>query len=73
LVTLPTFTSRMPRVRPAGQIVTIEVDETTLCVSDHCNYLIKNVLRISRRAVRRHKAYSHATNHKNRLGAVPIT
>jgi hypothetical protein len=48
----------------AGQIVTIEVDETTLRVYDHRNHLIKHVPRTSRKEVRRHKAYGHTTNQK---------
>ncbi|MBV9060763.1 MAG: hypothetical protein JOZ09_16645 [Pseudonocardiales bacterium] len=43
-------------LRYAGQIVTIEVDDTTLRVYDHRDHLIKNVLRTSREEVRRHKA-----------------
>ncbi len=50
-------------LRYAGQIVTIEVDETTLRVYDHRDHLIKNVPRTSPKEVRRHKAYGH-TNHK---------
>jgi hypothetical protein len=51
-------------LRYAGQIVTIEVDETTLRVYDHREHLIKHVPRISRKEVRRHKAYGHTTNQK---------
>ena len=51
-------------LRYAGQIVTIEVDETTLRVYDHHDQLIKNVPRTSRKEVRRHKAYGHTTNHQ---------
>jgi hypothetical protein len=51
-------------LRYAGQIVTIEVDETTLRVYDHHDHLIKNVPRTSRKEARRHKAYGHTTNHK---------
>ncbi|MCA1836690.1 MAG: IS481 family transposase [Actinobacteria bacterium] len=47
----------------AGQIVTIEVDETTLRVYDQRHHLIKNVPRTSRKEVRRHKAYGHTTSH----------
>jgi hypothetical protein len=50
-------------LRYAGQIVTIEVDETTLRLYDQRNHLIKNVPRTSRKEVRRHKAYGHTTNH----------
>ncbi|MGH3515332.1 MAG: IS6 family transposase, partial [Pseudonocardiaceae bacterium] len=49
-------------LRYAGQIVTIEVDETTLRVYDHHDHLIKTVPRSSRREVTRHKAYGHTTN-----------
>jgi hypothetical protein len=55
-------------LRYAGQIVTIEVDETTLRVYDQRDYLIKTVPRTSRREVRRHKAYGHQP--QNRLGTV---
>jgi hypothetical protein len=51
------------QLRYAGQIVTIEVDETTLRVYDQRNHLIKNVPRTSRKEVRRHKAYGHTTSH----------
>ncbi|MGH3814459.1 MAG: hypothetical protein ACRDUV_18730, partial [Pseudonocardiaceae bacterium] len=51
-------------LRYAGQIVTIEVDETTLRVYNQHDHLIKNVPRTSRKEVRRHKAYGHTTNHK---------
>ena len=51
-------------LRYAGQIVTIEVDETTLRVYDHRDHLIKTIPRTSRKEVRRHKAYGHTTNHK---------
>jgi hypothetical protein len=51
-------------LRYAGQIVTIEVDETTLRVYDQHDHLIKNVPRTSRKEVRRHKAYGHTTNHQ---------
>jgi hypothetical protein len=51
-------------LRYAGQIVTIEVDETTLRVYDHREHLIKHVPRTSRKEVTRHKAYGHTTNHK---------
>jgi hypothetical protein len=50
-------------LRYAGQIVTIEVDDTTLRVYDQRNHLIKNVPRTSRKELRRHKAYGHITNH----------
>jgi hypothetical protein len=50
-------------LRHAGQIVTIEVDETTLRVYDQRDHLIKNVPRTSRKEVRRHKAYGH-THHQ---------
>jgi hypothetical protein len=50
-------------LRYAGQIVTIEVGETTLRVYDQRDHLIKNVPRTSRKEVRRHKAYGHTTNH----------
>lgn len=50
-------------LRYAGQIVTIEVDESTLRVYDQRDHLIKNVPRTSRKEVRRHKAYGHTTNH----------
>jgi hypothetical protein len=51
-------------LRYAGQIVTIEVDETTLRVYDQRDHLIKHVPRTSRKEVHRHKAYGHTTNHK---------
>lgn len=51
-------------LRYAGQIVTIEVDETTLSVYDQRDHLIKHVPRTSRKEVARHKAYGHTTNHK---------
>ncbi|HEX8761812.1 MAG TPA: integrase core domain-containing protein, partial [Pseudonocardiaceae bacterium] len=51
-------------LRYAGQIVTIEVDDTTLRVYDQHEHLIKNVPRTSRKEVARHKAYGHTTNHK---------
>jgi hypothetical protein len=51
-------------LRYAGQIVTIEVDETTLRVYDPREHLIKTVPRTSRKEVRRHKAYGHTTNQK---------
>ena len=51
-------------LRYAGQIVTIEVDETTLRVYDHHDHLIKTIPRTSRKEVRRHKAYGHTTNHR---------
>lgn len=44
-------------LRYAGQIVTIEVDDTTLRVYDQRNQLIKTVPRTSRKEVTRHKAY----------------
>jgi hypothetical protein len=50
-------------LRYAGQIVTIEVNDTTLRVYDHRDQLIKNAPRTSRKEVRRHKAYGHTTNH----------
>jgi hypothetical protein len=50
-------------LRYAGQIVTIEVDQTTLRVYDQRNQLIKNVPRTSRKEVHHHKAYGHTTNH----------
>jgi hypothetical protein len=50
-------------LRYAGQILSIEVDETTLRVHDQCERLIKTVPRTSRKEVRRHKAYGH-TNQK---------
>jgi hypothetical protein len=49
-------------LRYAGQIVTIEVDQTTLRVYDQRNQLIKNVPRTSRKEVHHHKAYGHTTN-----------
>ncbi len=51
-------------LRYAGQIVTIEVDDTTLRVYDQREHLIKNVPRTSRKEVRRYKAYGHTTNQK---------
>jgi hypothetical protein len=51
-------------LRYAGQIVTIEVDETTLRVYDQHEHLIKNLPRTSRKEVTRHKAYGHTTNQK---------
>ncbi|MGH3673924.1 MAG: hypothetical protein ACRDSH_25365 [Pseudonocardiaceae bacterium] len=51
-------------LRYAAQIVTIDIDETTLRVYDHHEHLIKTVPRTSRKQVRRHKAYGHTTNHK---------
>jgi transposase InsO family protein len=51
-------------LRYAGQIVTIEVDETTLRLYDQHDHLIKTVPRTSRKEVRRHKAYGHTTNQK---------
>jgi hypothetical protein len=48
-------------LRYASQIVTIEVDETTLRVYDH---LINTVPRTRRKEVTRHKAYRHTTNKK---------
>ncbi|MBA2474084.1 MAG: hypothetical protein H0V41_18320 [Pseudonocardiales bacterium] len=51
-------------LRYAGQIVTIEVDETTLRVYDHRNHLIKTVPRTSHKEITRHKAYGHTTNRK---------
>ena len=49
-------------LRYAGQIVTIEVDDTTRRVYDHHDQLIKNVPGTSRKEVARHKAYGHTTN-----------
>jgi hypothetical protein len=49
-------------LRYAGQIVTIEVDETTLQVYDQRKHLIK-ISRTSRKEIRRHKADGHTTNH----------
>jgi hypothetical protein len=43
-------------LRYAGQIVTIEVDDTTLRVYDQCEYLIETAPRTSRKEVTRHKA-----------------
>jgi hypothetical protein len=43
-------------LRYAGQIVTLEVDETTLRLYDHREHLIKTVPRTSVEEVRRHKA-----------------
>jgi hypothetical protein len=51
-------------LRYAGQIVTIEIDETTLRVYDQHDHLIKQVPRTSRNEVTRHKAYGHTTNQK---------
>jgi hypothetical protein len=51
-------------LRYAGQIVTIEVDETTLRVYDQHEHLIKHIPRTSRKEVTRHKAYGHTTNQK---------
>ncbi|MCA1835807.1 MAG: IS481 family transposase, partial [Actinobacteria bacterium] len=51
-------------LRYAGQIVTIEVDETTLRVYNQRDHLIKTVPRTSRKEVHRHKAYGHTTNQK---------
>jgi transposase InsO family protein len=51
-------------LRYAGQIVTIDVDETTLQVYDQHDHLIKHVPRTSRKEVTRHKAYGHTTNQK---------
>jgi hypothetical protein len=51
-------------LRYAGQIVTIEVDETTLRLYDQHEHLIKHVPRTSRKEVTRHKAYGHTTNRK---------
>ncbi|HEX2290652.1 MAG TPA: hypothetical protein VHH53_10790 [Pseudonocardiaceae bacterium] len=51
-------------LRYAGQIVTIEIDETTLRVYDQRNHLIKHVPRTSRKEVHRHKAYGHTTKQK---------
>jgi transposase InsO family protein len=51
-------------LRYAGQIVTIEIDETTLRVYDQRDHLIKHVPRTSRKEVTRHKAYGHTTHHK---------
>jgi hypothetical protein len=48
----------------AGQIVTIEVNDTTLRVYDQREYLIKAVPRTSRKELTRHKAYGHSTNRK---------
>jgi hypothetical protein len=50
-------------LRYAGQIVTIEVDETTLRIYDQRDHLIQTVPRTSRKEVRRHKAYGRTTNH----------
>ncbi|HZS21526.1 MAG TPA: hypothetical protein VFA63_11130 [Pseudonocardiaceae bacterium] len=50
-------------LRYAGQIVTIEVDDTTLRIYDQHDHLIKNVPRTSRKEVCRRKAYGHTTNH----------
>jgi hypothetical protein len=52
------------RLHYAGQIVTIELDETPLRVYDHRDHLIKAVPRTSRKKVHRHKTYGHTTNHK---------
>jgi hypothetical protein len=52
-------------LRYAGQIVTIEVDETTLRVYDHREHLIKHVPHTSCKEVTRHKAYGHITNQKS--------
>ena len=49
-------------LRYAGQIVTIEVDETTLRVYDQRDHVIKTVPCTSGKEVRRHKAYGHTTN-----------
>jgi len=51
-------------LRYPGQIVTIEIDETTLRLYDHHDHLIKTLPRTSRKEVRRHKAYGHTTNQK---------
>jgi hypothetical protein len=51
-------------LRYARQIVTIEVDETTLRVYDHREHLIKHVPRTSRKEVTRHKAYGHTIDRK---------
>jgi hypothetical protein len=50
--------------RCRGQIVTIEVDDTTLRVYDQRDHLIKAVPRTSRKEVTRHNAYGHTTNRK---------
>lgn len=55
--------SGLPATRYAGQIVTIQVDETTLRVYDQRDHLINTVPRTSRK-VTRHKAYDQATNRK---------
>lgn len=47
----------------AGQIVTIEVDETAVRVYYQREHLINTVLRTSRKEVTR-KAYGHTTNRK---------
>jgi hypothetical protein len=51
-------------LRHAGQIITIELDETTLRLYDQHDQLIKTVPRTSRKEVTRHKAYGHTTNQK---------
>jgi hypothetical protein len=50
--------------RGEGQIVTIEVDDTTLRIYDHRDHLIKTIPRTSRKEIRRHKAYGATTNQK---------
>ena len=44
---------------PPGQIVTIEVDETTLHLYDHRDHLIKQVFHTSRKDITRQSVRSH--------------
>jgi hypothetical protein len=54
-------------LRYTGQIVPIEVDDTTLRVYDHRDHLIKTIPRTNRKEVTRHKAYGHHQP-QNQLG-----
>jgi hypothetical protein len=56
-------------LRYAGQIVTIEVDETTLRIYDQRDHLIKTIPRTSRKAVTRYKVYGRHQP-QNQLGTV---
>ena len=45
----------------AGQVVTVEVEDTTLRVLDEEETILKTVPRRTTKAVTRHKAYGHRT------------
>ena len=45
----------------AGTVVTVQVDDNTLCVMDDSETILKTVPRLNTQEVRRHKAYGHRT------------